>query len=112
MSLTTFGGSVVVHRIEWTSDGSGDATETVHIDGEILRVVTDPSGSAAPTDDYDITFVDEDGLDIMAGGLANRDTANTEAVVPSARVVHYGDVTVTVANAGASKSGVVKVYVR
>jgi hypothetical protein len=113
MAATEFGGSVKVHRIEWTSSAGGAATQAVHIDGEILRVVTVPgAGGLAPDADYDITFVDEDSFDIMAGGLADRHTSNSEAVVPAARVVHYGVVTVTIANAGNANAGVVKVYVR
>lgn len=109
---TKFGQSVKVHRLDWVADSGGACSCTpITIDGEILRVVTDP-GSPAPTDNYDIVANDEDGFDILGGGLANRDTANSEAVVPSARVVHFGAVTFVVSNAGNGGAGVIKVYVR
>jgi hypothetical protein len=47
----------------------------------LFMVVTDP-GATAPTDNYDITVVDEFGVDVMGGELTNRDTANTEQAVP------------------------------
>ena len=49
--------------------------------GCISKVVTNP-GSTAPTDNYDITLTDADGVDLMGGELANRDTANSEVAVP------------------------------
>ena len=64
------------------SDGSFPATElTTKFNGEILQVVTNP-GSTAPTDNYDITLTNADGLDMLGGWGANRDTANTELAVP------------------------------
>ena len=112
-TVTKYGGSVKVHKVAWTSDASGDCdVGVVHLDGQILRVVTDPDGTNAPTDNYDITFVDEHGFDILAADLANRDTANTEQKVPTAVTEHYGPVTVTVAAAGDTKSGVITIYVR
>ena len=47
----------------------------------VVMVVTDP-GATAPTDDYDLTIVDRNSVDIMGGALANRDTANSEQAVP------------------------------
>lgn len=49
--------------------------------GRIELVVTDP-GTTAPTDNYDIQLLDSTGVDIMGGGLADRDTANTEQSHP------------------------------
>jgi hypothetical protein len=112
MTVAYYGRSVRVARVDWTSNAAGDATQVVHIDGQILRVVTDPDAVAAPTALYDITFVDEDGFDILAGDLANRSATVTEQKVPTAVTHHYGSVTVTIAAAGDTKSGVVKIYVR
>ena len=106
------GDAVALTTVTWESDGSGDATETITgFDGRLFRVVTVPDGTAAPTDDYDVTIVDDDGLDILNGAGANRDTANAEEIAATgAPCVHYGDLVVTVANAGASKQGTVKLY--
>lgn len=119
--------SVRVTVIDWVSGTDGDAgtaTGTFEVDGEILKVVTNP-GATAPTDDYDITLVDDDGHDVAEGTLGNRDTANTEVVYPfkeltltdTANAViyplaHSGTLTFTLANAGAAKVGSCKVYWR
>ena len=42
---------------------------------------TDPS-TTAPTDNYDVVVEDSTGNDILGGAGANRDTANTETVMP------------------------------
>lgn len=117
-------GSIRATVITWTSHTDGSATQAVTIDGQILRVVTNP-GATAPTDNYDITFVDADGQDVMEGFLANRDTTNTEVVYPYKEVALTGAVpvalyplpgcglvTFTLANAGDTKGGVCTVYWR
>lgn len=69
----------------WTadaSDGSVPATAAQFpYGGYIVRVVTNP-GTNAPSDNYDLTLTDADGVDVVGGALANRDTSNTESVVP------------------------------
>lgn len=99
------------HTVAWTSDASGDASQTITIDGAIVRVVTNPDGTAAPTDNYDVTLIDPDGVDLLAGEGADRDTANSEQIFPSNTPFHNGDVTVTIANAGDTKEGTVVLYV-
>lgn len=110
-------------RLDWTSDSSGNASQTFgSIEGTIVRVVTNP-GSTAPTDNYDMTITDEDGYDILAGQGSNRDTSTTESFVPGipftdgtttsvAPVVVDGNLTLTISNAGATKDGSVVLYVR
>lgn len=112
-----------VVTFEWTSDGTeaADATAYFPYGVYIAKVVTNPDDSAAPTDDYDITLTDVDGYDVMGGTLADRDETNSESVVP--RVLNdgtneifggalvIGSLTLNVSNAGASKEGVVRVYV-
>jgi hypothetical protein len=104
----------------WTSDGSGASTTTLSFAGRILRVVTDP-GATAPTDDYDVTLVDEYGLDLLMGRGVNRDTTNSEHFCPGFTttdgtnttvipVTHYGTATLTIANPGSAKVGVVVIY--
>lgn len=112
-TVTKHGGSVKVARIAWTSSSGGACDAgVVHIDGQIVRVTTDPDGTAAPTDNYDVTLVDANGFDLAGGQLADRDTANTETVALTVPHIHYGPVTVTVAAAGDTKSGVVLIYYR
>lgn len=112
--------------VSWTSDGSGDASGTSQkLVGELVKATTNPTDG--PTDNYDITLADEDGVNILAGcddDLADRDTANSEEVYflvkdhagsPLAQSLHpviCGPVTVTVAAAGATKSGVLNLFIR
>ena len=63
----------------------------------LYRVVTNP-GTTAPTDNYDITVDDADGLDMCGGDCANRDTANTEKVQLVLFEPVLGNVTITVSN--------------
>lgn len=103
--------------VAWTSDASGNATGTMtKLYGFVIKVITDPDGSAAPTDNYDITLVDENAVDALDGKLADRDTANNEQVYPtptSSAIPAFvcGDHTFTVANAGNAKSGVCTFYI-
>lgn len=91
----------------------GDLQTTYAYNGVIQRLVTDPDGSAAPTDDYDITITDEDGYDVLMGAGANRDTATTEQVLAtSLGCVANDKLTLNVANAGSAKAGVVVLYIR
>lgn len=105
------GGLIGKLRLTWTSDGSGNVngTATPTLNGRVERVATNPSATA-PTDNYDIVLNDEDGVDIMAAALANRDTANTEQITPSAPPAIAGALTPIVTNAGASKIGDIVIY--
>lgn len=107
----------------WTSDASGDVsgTNTVYLSGQAIRFVTDP-GATAPTDNYDIVVNDQHGLDIAAGRLANRDTANTEEAFPIQEVTigantyvvsgatFDGPLSLVVSNAGNAKQGTLVMF--
>jgi hypothetical protein len=112
--------------VDWTSDDStGAVTGTTRkIVGYLIKGVTDP-GATAPTDNYDITITDEEGVDVLAAcedGLLNRDTANSEqqyflvldtAATPLAQSIHpvvCDKLTIAVANAGNSKVGQLILY--
>jgi hypothetical protein len=104
---------VSVVQVDWTTDASGDATVSLSLNGYLMKVVTDP-GATAPTDDYDITLV-QNGIDAAAGTLANRDTANTEQVYPVATnaqtpIFLVGSHTFTVAAGGNAKVGTAYLY--
>lgn len=107
---------VNVHKIKWswTSTAGGAAsliTDRTYA-GEVLAVLTDPDGSAAPTDNYDVTITDTEGYDVLQGAGADRDTANTETAVPAAKSIAFGQLTLNVSNAGNAKSGVVVLYIQ
>ncbi len=104
-------------KVTWTSDGSGNASGPLSLYGYLLKVTTDPTG--APTALYDITLVDADGstaaLDALAGLLIDRsgtvpETKYATAAGNSVPIFLGGTYTFTVANAGATKSGVAYFY--
>lgn len=104
-----------VHKIQWTwvsaADGTGSLPSVKSYFGEVLALLTDP-GSPAPTDNYGITITDADGYDVMqAASTANRDTANTETVVPTAKSVAFGILTLNLSGAGNAKAGVATLYI-
>jgi hypothetical protein len=47
----------------------------------LYKVITNP-GSAAPTDNWDFTITDSDGVDLMGGNGANRHTTTSQSVYP------------------------------
>jgi len=104
--------------VDWTSDASGDfeMAMTFPLVGLITRLMTIPHATA-PTDDYDVTWEDEEGEDMLQGLGVNRDTANTENVAielanGSPVPVAEGSHTVKVANAGNAKRGKAIIYLR
>lgn len=114
-----------------TDDTTGSvACTTRKIVGELIKIVTDPGGTA-PTDNWDVVLTDEEGVDLsvhMSDGaiaaLIARDTANTEETyltledtaagtsAMAAFPVVCDKLTVTVNNAGNSKTGQIILYYR
>ena len=78
----------VVLQVTFGTAGAFTAVELDSpIDGYLLRLTTDPepsgltgSGTVGPTDNYDITLLDDEAYDVLQGLGANRDEANTETV--------------------------------
>lgn len=102
--------------VAWTSSADGNVTIVLPpLSGIIAKVVTDP-GSTAPSDNWDMVLTDVDGFDAFGGSGANRDTANSEAFKPfvstTGDAVIYGTSTLAITNAGDSKTGTVKLYIR
>jgi len=113
-----------VLTMTWTADAAAatvpDTVTSDNIDGYIIRVVTDP-GATAPTDNYDITLTDANGVDVMGGTLADRDTANTEQTFPvldsgtgaTGPAFVAGTLTLTITNnAVNAATGAVIIYIR
>lgn len=104
-----------IRKIAWswtcTAGGAADLVTTNTYTGRIVGLVTDP-GATAPTDDYDITVTDQDGVDVLNALGANRDTANTEQVVTGMGFVVGSTLTLNVTNAGSAKVGQVWLYVQ
>lgn len=100
----------------FTTNGDGDASEeSATVNGRVNRIVTNPaSGDDKPTANWDLTILDEDGVDILGGSGADRDaggTAVSEQAAPSvAGLGVQSTLTFTVAHGGATKKGVVNLY--
>ena len=113
-----FGNSIEpVQKIAFTwvsaADGTATGQTTNPYTGEVIRLVTVPSGATAPTDDYDVIVNDEDTTDVLMGAGADRDTANTEQVLASSLGCVANDkLTLEIANAGDAKGGTVYLYIR
>lgn len=111
--------------ITWLSDdGDGHVTHTLTaVDKERIRgyylffMVTNP-GATAPSDNYNITLLDDDGVDMAGGTLLLRDTANSEVAIPllssgvSGDRITNGGIAVTITNAGNAKVGVLTLWFR
>lgn len=114
----------------FVTDGAGAATGTTTrpINGELIKIVTDP-GSAAPSANWDVVLTDDRALNPLAGiqntaALIARHTANTEQtylqllngdntpIGIAAFPVVTGRLTVAVANGGDTKNGVIYIYYR
>lgn len=95
-------GHLRIVTLSWTADASAatvPATTISNVDGYVYTVITNP-GSTAPTDNYDITLTDSDGVDVMGGATLNRDTANSEQVFSLDGFLRYtkGNLTFTLSN--------------
>lgn len=61
------------------ADGSFPATVLPAIEGALLHLETNP-GTPAPTANYDVTIVNQNGIDVLVALGANRHTTNSERV--------------------------------
>lgn len=108
-------GGIKSIKAAWTASagGAADGTTAKHYSGKVELLTTIPDGVAVPIDNYDITALDEYGVDVLAGAGANRDTANTEQVLSASLGGVVGDkIAFHVANAGNGGKGVVYLLVR
>ena len=102
------GQTVKVYTFTMTGDaanGSYPATVTPDLSGWIIGVETNP-GAVAPTTLYDLTLVDTDDADVMAGALADRSATVTERVISPQPYVR-GPVTITGTNNSVNSAVVV-----
>jgi len=109
VTVTRQDGYIKKILIDWTSDAAGVATGSFHLDGQLLSLITDPSATA-PTNLYDVTLLDSEGIDVLNGVGIDRASATTQdvAIVRSGTSIHpvvNDTVTFTIANAGNAKSG-------
>lgn len=101
-------------KVVWESDSAGSASGTTveSYTGLIYRFVTVPSSTSAPDDNYDVVVTDKNGVDVLMGAGANRDTANTEFVTQyDLGAVVDSQLTFTISNAGDTNAGTIYLYV-
>lgn len=111
-------GSVKLVKADWLSDASGDVTgnaTTEYFTGQILYAAFVPDGGGTqPSDNYDVTVLDSNSLDLLNGLGANK--SNAAAVYADQYdglgAVANSKLTVTVDNAGNAKGGIVYLWIR
>lgn len=104
-------------KCEWTSDsatGGVSGTTLEYYTGKILGLATVPgTAGAQPDDNYNLTAIDRNSLDVLMSGGLLRDETNTEYVLStSLGAVVASQLTITIDTAGNSKTGVVYIYIR
>ena len=98
-----------------TSAVAGLNPQTTNVySGEIIRLVTIPAGTtSAPDDNYNVYVYDDDDTDVLMGGGATRDTANTEQVLgTSLGCVANDKLELGITAAGDANGGTVILYIR
>lgn len=108
--------NIVRYTIAWASNASGAVSghAFTHAKGRLIEIKFVPGTVGdQPTNLYDITVVDTDGLDILAGAGANLSNATPSYVIPSAPFYLDGtfQIDLVVANAGDTKKGTVYLYI-
>ena len=73
---TAWPGGGVTYHVQWVSDSSGVVRGWLEGAFGAFDCIETRPGQAAPTDNYDISILDECGLQVASAG--NRDTANVE----------------------------------
>jgi len=96
--------------LAWTSSTGGAVDgHLTSLYGRIVRATFDPVDG--PSANYDVTLLDEEGVDLLGGTGANRHTTNTETTypllgtVPDVPAVVAGRAELQVSGAGSAKSG-------
>ncbi|HUS39470.1 MAG TPA: hypothetical protein VMX74_08470 [Pirellulales bacterium] len=112
---------VLRYTLDWTSNTSGTVTASVYqINGTIERIVYNPDGGATlPTDSYDVTLKDIDGIDVLNGTGANLSQSTVASTISTEGdgttnipMATQGTLALSVTNAGSAKGGIIRIYVR
>ncbi|MBW8003214.1 MAG: hypothetical protein FVQ80_14535 [Planctomycetes bacterium] len=110
--------SVKLIKWAWTS-GTGqtvlvDNTTENFYTGKLLFMTSVPgAGGDAPTDNYDITILDKNSIDLLSDNGLNRATATTESILEtSLGAVANSKLALNIAAAGSSNTGVCFLWIR
>lgn len=104
-------------RFAWTADslgnvtGNGTAISAQKYYGSVLTLVTVP-GSPTPQDAYDITITDADGYDVLQGNGSNLGNSTIQARALNLSSAVWGNLTLTVTNAGNATKGTAILYIK
>ena len=114
-------GALETIKWAWTTDSANGAIvaataagavnkTTFKYTGMLVKLVTVPTDG--PTDNYDLTIIDSNSVDVLCGAGADRDTTATEYVAfSSLGFVNDSQLSLLIASAGNSKSGVAYLYI-
>jgi hypothetical protein len=109
------GSQLVEYAMAWLSDGAGAVSgNEVEVRAGYLRSLKTMPGGAASAPDalYDLTILDEDGVDLLAGQGLDRSATLGELVLLDPPVPYAGGLLrPTIAHAGAANAGVVTLLV-
>lgn len=111
-------GVVKLIAADWASDASGNVSGTAttgYYNGKLIYAAFDPdAGGTQPSDNYDVTVLDKNSIDVIHALGANKSNAANVEVdeYDGLGAVANSQLTVTVTNAGASKGGVVYLWIR
>jgi hypothetical protein len=105
-------------KIAWTSDASGvvsGTASTYRYDGELVYYAAVPgTGDDQPTDNYDVTLLDDSSLDVLNGLGTNMNQAATtyKDRFDGLGAVANSTLTLGVSAAGGANKGTVYVMIR
>ncbi len=112
-------GSVKLIKWDWIGGTAESAitggTTSASFNGKLIYCVTDPGTGDAPAADYDVTILDKNDIDVLAGAGIDRHTSNTEFILDAALgVVANSQLELVVQNTGSSgtANGVVYLFIR
>ena len=91
------------------------ATTTIFYSGKVMFCVSVPGTSDAPADNYDVTVIDKNDVDVLADGGLNRAAGTTESILTgSLGACANTQLELSVAASGSSgaANGVVYLWVR
>jgi len=108
-----------LQKIQWdwlsATGGAVSSAASGWYCGKIVKVsLASDASPSAPTDGYDVTIEDGDGLDVLSGNGANVTASATVYINDPTKMlwVRSGTLTLKVANAGDAKGGVVTMLIQ
>ena len=101
--------------LSWVSSASNVDAVVSGVKGLLIAAEYVP-GASTPTSLYDVTLTDDDSVDVLLGtgaNLSNSSASLTDINITAGQhspVPVLGDLTLAVRNAGASKSGTIRLF--